>query len=107
MLCFECDRDRLDELLDDDGDVEDEQPRRLDLSDELAALGREAARDAWVEAAATLERCPSYPPGLALAHEAFMQGLLESDRRFAGAEWRIIVHAYRNELHVLAAGGAR
>ncbi len=77
--------------------------RALDLNAQVAELGREAAREAWNEADARLEHCPGQPKGPAWAHVAFMAGLLECDRLFIELEWRVFAHAYRSELHALAA----
>lgn len=77
--------------------------RTLDPNAQLAELGQEAAHRAWRDYGGDLDRIPTYPAGLTWAHVAFMQGALEGDRAFTPEEWRLFAHAYRNELHGLAA----
>ena len=75
----------------------------LDLNTELAELGKDAARDAWVEHGRDLSGIPSYPELRAWAKVGADLGLLENDRVLNDNERRIFVHAYRNELQVLDA----
>ena len=80
------------------------KPSLIDLSAELAELGKQAARDAWVEYARQLDQIPSYPELNAWRKLGADLCLLESDRVLNDNERRIFTHAYRNELQVLDAG---
>jgi hypothetical protein len=84
VLCPSCDAERLHEF--GDRDMADE----LSLSIELTQLGKEAARDAWVEHAGDTRTVPRYPG-------------LHADQPLTEPERRVFVQAYQNELRALAA----
>jgi hypothetical protein len=74
-----------------------------DISEELRQLGKEAARDAWVEHAGVLESVPPDP-----AHESWLAAAVVLRERGHGDQLdaearRVFAHAYRGELHLLAA----
>lgn len=98
VLCPRCDAERLHELAEPDLEGE------LYLSVELAKLGKEAARDAWVQHAGDARAVPSYPALSAWRQLGAALGLLESDRVLDSGERLVFVQAYQNELRALAAG---
>jgi hypothetical protein len=108
VLCPTCDADRLDELgeLGELGELaEPDLEGELCLSVELAQLGKDAARDAWVEHAGELHAVPRDPEARAWQQLGAALEQLEGDRALDAGERRVFVQAYENELRALAASG--
>jgi hypothetical protein len=100
VLCPVCDHESVHDAVDSDVS--------LDLNAQLADLGKDAARDAWVEHAGNVDTIPRRPewPAWQRLSGVLAPALAERGRLLSEGERRAYVRAYRTELRALATGGA-
>lgn len=75
--------------------------------DPVAAVGREAARDAWAEHAGDVTAIPPAPPLRLCALVAYEWGLIECPRLLTVREAAVATQAYRDELRSLGGRSRR